>query len=120
MNANNIAKEIIRLPETYYALGNISIYSLLKKTGYFEVYNQLDEIIILQEIINNPHCINQWLEWSNNKRTTPGWYFKKIKSTEHIVGYFNLVNNSNLRKYSNSNEACAAFIKREIEEIRKN
>ena len=63
MNTNNIISSIINLPEKFYSLGNISIYSLLKETGYFEMYNQVDEINILNELVKkNRKLANKYME----------------------------------------------------------
>lgn len=118
MITNNIIKNIISLPEKFYALGNVSIYSLLKETGYFEMHNQVDEATILDELNRHPDYINQWLNWSDNKRTS-GWYFKQKDNGEYVVGYFPIRENLKQIESFDSKEACAAFIKREIEEIRK-
>jgi hypothetical protein len=118
MGTKNIINEIINLPEKFYALGNISIYSLLEETGYFERHNQVSEAILLGELINRPQSVNQWLNWSDNKRSASGWYFKLNTNGKYVVGYFPLSENSIQLEYNDSKEACAAFIAREIEEIR--
>lgn len=119
MNTSNLIKRILSLPEKFYELGNVSIYSLLKETGYFEMHSQINEAFILGEINKHPECISYWLNWSNNKRTTSGWYFRQNENGKYIVGYFPAREESKQIEYSDSKEACAAFIKREIEEIRK-
>jgi hypothetical protein len=119
MSINNITKNILSLPEKFYALRNVSIYDLLKETGYFELYSQINEATFLDELNKNPEQINYWLNWSNDKRTTSGWYIKEDENGKYVVGYFPSSEQSNQMEYSDLNEACAAFVKREIEEIRK-
>lgn len=119
MSTNNLIKSVLSLPEKFYALGNVSIYALLKETGYFEMYSQINEAVILDELKNDSEYINHWLNWSDHKRTTSGWFFKQDQNGEYVVEYFPAKANSTQLKYSDSKEACAAFIKREIEEIRK-
>jgi hypothetical protein len=119
MNISNLIRSILRLPEKFHALENISIYSLLKETGYFEKHNQINETDILGELNKNPECINHWLNWSDDKRTPSGWYFKQNEKGKYVVGYFPASEQSKQMEYSDSKEACAAFIKKEIEEIRK-
>lgn len=120
MNKETLISSIVNLPENFYSLGNISIYSLLKETGYFEMYNQVDEINIVKELIRNPEYINQWLSWSEDKRSCSGWYFKQNGDNKYIVGYYPAKEDLKTIEYSDIKEACAAFIKREIEDIRKN
>lgn len=119
MNTETLINSIVNLPEKFYSLENISIYSLLKEMGYFEMYSQVDEINILKELIRNPKCINQWLSWSEDKRSCLGWYFKQNGENKYIVGYYPVKGNLKIIEYFDIKEACAAFIKREIEDIRK-
>lgn len=119
MNTSNLIKSILSLPEKFHALGNASIYSLLKETGYFEIHRQINEAAILDELNKHPEYINHWLNWSDDKRTTSGWYFKQNENGKYVVGYFPTREESKQIEYSDSKEACAAFVKREIEEINK-
>lgn len=107
------------LPNKFYLDGNSSIYTLLKETGYFDLYNQIREEDILEEIDKKSDCINQWLEWSENKRSNSGCYIKKDFNKNYIVGYYDINNTLIKFHYSDVAKACAAFIKFEIEEIRK-
>lgn len=120
MNAEEIINRIIYLPMKFKSLGNISIYSLLKETGYFEMYNQINEANIIEGLTKHPKCINQWLRWSEDKRTSSGWYFQQNRNGKYIVGYYPTKEDFQLTEYTDIYEACAVFIKREIEEIRKN
>lgn len=119
MNTNDMISNIVSLPEKFESIGDISIYSLLKEMGYFEIYDQINEADILDRLIKNPEYINQWLNWSEDKRSSSGWYFKKNENDNYIVGYFSIKEDHKIMEYSNIKEACASFIKREIEEIRK-
>ena len=116
LHVENLIQRLINLPKEYRS-SNISMYALLKQTGYFELYNQIDETNILKELIINPECFEQWLLLSADKRTTSGWYFIE-ENDLYIVGYYPKEQNPTLLKYSDVNKACAAFIKREIESIR--
>lgn len=118
MEKNQIIKSVLRLPENFYSAQNVSIYSLLKGTGYFELYTEINEKDIFDLLIQYPEHIKQWLNWSENKRSS-GWYFKGSESQKYIVGSF--PDNGELKssEYTNAAEACSVFIKREIEDIRK-
>ena len=111
-------KDIVLLTTNFYKEENMSIYSLLKETGYFEFHNQINKSDIYECLILYPDSIIQWLDWSENKRSSSGWYFTMETDTQYIVGYF--PSNKDLKpvKYSDKNEACTNFILREIEDIR--
>ncbi len=116
---NQLIKDIIFLPKKFYDEGNTSIYSLLKGSGYFELYERVSESGILEVLTQYPECVNQWLDWSENKRTNSGWYFKQDERGKYIVGFFPVIDGLKQIEYSDSKEACADFIIKEIEEIRK-
>jgi hypothetical protein len=119
MNKNDTIGQIICLPAKFNdPETNESIYSLLKATGYFELYDQIRESDIAKALAKQPECINQWLSWSDDKRTGSGWVFAKNSSGNYIVGYFPAAPGFEQKEYANIIEACANFIKKEIEEIR--
>ncbi len=119
MDINKIILKIIPLPATYHLVRNQSIYSLLQETGYFEMHDQGDELKILGMITVHPEYIKDWLQYSDDKRTSSGWYFRETDNGRSIVGYYPDMTDKKFKVYSNINEACATFIKLELEQIRK-
>jgi hypothetical protein len=119
MEKHQMIKDILFLPSKFYADGNISMYFLLKETGYFELYNQVDEGNIFEMLIQHSDCVNQWLTWSEDKRSSSGWYFKQNGDSKYVVGYFPVKEDLAIIEYFDIIEACAAFIKHEIEDIRR-
>jgi len=111
---------ILNIIEKYYNKRTISVCSLLKETGYFETYNIINESDFFIEIKKNPKYIDQWLTWSESKRTKNGYYFQKNDKGKYIVGFLNSKENLIICSFSNIEKACAKFVKLEIEEIRKN
>jgi len=118
MEKHNISKNIVFLPGRFYAVENISIYFLLRDTGYFEMHDQITEANLFEALIQYPECINQWLSWSEDKRSNSGWYFKQSENGKYVVGYFPTKDGLKINEYSEIAKACAAFIKHEIEDIR--
>lgn len=119
MSIDQIIEKIIQLPRLFKSLENKSFYLLLKDTGYFEIAQQVNEEDISNALKRHPGCIDEWKLLSDNKRTSSGWYFNKLDNTKYIVGYFDLKRKDNPNvEFSDIKEACAFFIKREIEDIR--
>ncbi len=115
----NIIEKIIHLPRLFKSLGNRSMYLLLRDTGYFEITDQIYEENISQALKQYPECINEWKILSDDKRASSGWYFKELDHGKYIVGYFDLKRKNNPEvEFSEIREACAFFIKQEIEDIR--
>ena len=117
MKKSQIINDIIFLPKRFYE-GDISIHSLLKASGYFEHHNEINEADILEELTHHLECIDGWLSLSEDKRSSSGWYFKQNNNCKYLVGYFPPQENLRITEYLDEIEACAAFIKREIEDIR--
>jgi hypothetical protein len=117
MKKSHVIRNIICLPKRF-SEENASIYYLLKGSGYFELHNQISEADIFEELTQHLEYIEQWLNLSENKRSCSGWYFKQKDSGKYVVGYFPLKGNLKPTEYLNEVEACSAFIKREIEDIR--
>ena len=117
--AQDLLNKIIRLPRDFYN-NELSIHELLKSTGYFEYYDFIKQKTILEALEKSEEYINDWLEWSANKRITFGWYFKR-EDNKYLVGYLDPNNGNsmnNFTEFSDSKNACAYYIKNEIEEIR--
>jgi hypothetical protein len=120
MDLKSIIKQIIHLPLEFGKIdNNLSFYTLLRKTGYFDVYTNVTINAIVQELPNHQHCIEYWLIWSENKRSSDGRYFIKKDDQLYIVGRLSADGNKNeVFEFDNAVEACSAFIKREIECVR--
>ena len=118
MKIEQIIDEIIKLPINFHAKGNKSIYSQLKETGYFEEYDNIDEEKILDELRKQASFTDNWFDWSADKRTN-GYYFKQNEKGKYCVGFYPLNSNNNEIEFVSILDACAFFIKHEIEEIRK-
>jgi len=118
MEAKDIIEWIINIPCEYYALKNISFYTLLKNTGYFKINYEIDEADIVEALRNRPEIVQYWIQWSEDKRTDSGWYIEVVNSGRYIVGYYPANRNKKPKNYSDKIEACAAFIKREIQSIK--
>ena len=109
---------VIRLPRTFYENGNVSVYSLLLDTGYFEEYELVSEAALCAAVREHSEYIKDWLSLSEDKRTS-GWYFQQTDQEHWEVGYVSAsVGRIDPIQYSDPVMACAAFIKREVEDIR--
>lgn len=108
---------IVNIPSTLHSNETESMYSLLQNYNYFEKYEIVQESLIREILIKNPEYINQWLQWSEDKRTSEGWYFIKNTNNKYTVGYYGSKKEIK-NEYSDAANACAAFIKLDIESLR--
>lgn len=113
---DEVIERIINLPFDF-SHKNKSIYSLLQESGYFESNNLINEDQIAEMLHKHPQSIDDWLRWSENKRTSSGWYFKKDEKERYGVGHYP-DNNFQYMVFADKFQACAAYIKREIDTIK--
>ncbi len=121
MNTNTaeMVAQIITLPRRFHSLGNVSVFSLLQATGYFGLHDQISEDDIREALHRCPECIQEWVQYSEDKRTSSGWYIMENDEGCYEVGYVSEGGDLQERLvYDNQIDACAAFVKREIENIR--
>jgi hypothetical protein len=117
--ADNIANQIVTLPRKFHALGNVSFFSLLQSTGYFERHDQISEDELREALLRYPECIQEWMQYAEDKRTPSGWYLTQNDEGCYETGYIADAHaRTNRVQYENATDACAAFIKHEIESIR--
>lgn len=117
MNLCKIINKILHIPRDLHRLNNVSVYSLLRGSGYFEAYSLISTDDIKAALVSEPNCVDEWLVYSEDKRCDSGWYFMRKEKHEYVVGYYPPYNGS-CTTYSTSLDACAVFIKKEIEDIR--
>ena len=121
VNNVDIAMQIVTMPRRFHSLGNISIFSLLEETGYFELHDQISEDDIRTALLCCPECVQEWMQYAEDKRTSSGWYVTLNDEGCYETGYFDIAadpNVANRVQYESAVDACAAFIKHEIESIR--
>lgn len=119
MEQNDMLAQIVTLPQTFHKLGNVSIFALLEATGYFRLHDQISEEDIRTALLGCPDCIEEWMQYAEDKRTSSGWYVTLNDEGCYETGYIAEVRSRRNRvQYDNAIDACAAFIKHEIEDIR--
>jgi len=124
MNTTNnvdLAMQIVTMPRRFHSLGNISIFNLLEETGYFERHDQISEDGIRTALLCCPECVQEWIQYSEDKRSSSGWYLTLNDEGLYETAYFDIKavpNTTNRFQYESAVDACAAFIKHEIESIR--
>lgn len=118
MDATKSIATLIDLPRELRIRGDVSMFFLLKEAGYFDAYDSISEEGIQAQLQGRADSIREWLMYSDNKRTDRGWYFQQQDGAGYIVGYFPS-GVEQPRQYSSGADACAFFIKRELEEIRQ-
>lgn len=116
MSIDSTVIDVINLPRNFCGRGDASIYSLLQESGYFAVHDEVTEGAIHGALRRNPEIVTDWMQFSEAKRVSSGWFLRREGAKGYQVGHYP---DHEPVDYSDELEACAAFIKREIEDIRQ-
>ena len=118
---DDIATEIVTIPRRMHSEDK-SPFTLLKETGYFELHDQVSVSDIREALTRDPTCLQEWMQYVDDLRCPSSWYFDfDDDENQYEVGFFDInadPNRSNRVQYENATDACAAYIKHEIESIR--
>jgi hypothetical protein len=90
----------------------ISLIEALRRTGYQENRGQFGEPDLLRLIRANPDLVEQWLSYSEDKRTSGGWYI--LRNGE--VGRVDAPGSS--LRFESIEEAVAGYVVRELDSVR--
>src|SRR5574338_522712 len=85
-----IAREIVQIPRTFQIRRNVSVVGLLKQTGYFELHDQLSVSDIREALARDPACVQEWMQYCSDKRTSSGWYIRLNDEELYQIGYFDI------------------------------
>jgi hypothetical protein len=119
MNVNETILKLVHLPRRFIDLGNVSFYALLEETSYFTVHDKVSEADIREALLRHPECVDDWILYSEDKRSSEGWYLKQNDKGGYVVGLVDSQGRDKRRMvYAERGGACAAFIKHEVDQIR--
>jgi|SRR4051794_21021268 hypothetical protein len=118
-NIVSVVNNIIAIPDNYHKL-NKSWYHLVIDSGYLDCYNQITEQVILDALEKQPERVNEWVQWSEDQRVSEGW-FLRLDGNIWNIGAFSTKEGykETLTPYPDLKQACAAFIKLEVEYTRE-
>ncbi|MCZ4245437.1 hypothetical protein [Pedobacter punctiformis] len=76
MKVEETINKVLNIPKELSRNDNISVYNALKNSGYFLNFGEVTEESIKNILSQkDKQIIDNWLTYSENKRTTSGWYF---------------------------------------------
>jgi len=96
LEISNIVEALIKLPSTFQRVHDKSILAFLEEMGGFEVLDKIAVRDICEMLGKNSERVAEWLQYSEDKRCSPSWYFIQTTESEYIVGYMNEEGDINL------------------------
>lgn len=116
-DTNEFFIQLLSLCHRFTEVKDISFAEMLVGTGYLERYDEVSMEAIVPIIKENPSYVDDWIEYSENKRANRGWYIKP-ESSQYEVGCIEKRGEKHLRFFSKEEDACAYFIVNELADIR--
>jgi hypothetical protein len=115
---HDLCRNIVIFPRVTSQDENVSFYSLLRKSGYFEMHDTITIEAIRESLLEYPDYVNDWIQYSEDQRCHPTWFLQR-NGMDYEVGFISLdTDDIPLTKFSDPLEACATFIKYTIEGVR--
>lgn len=111
---STLIERVCLIPSTLRESGNRSVTDLVRDAGAAEQAETLTADRLERFLLDNRPVIEDWLSYSENKRTSSGWYFREVEGG-YLVGRYP---EDEVIRFSDPVAACAAFILREIASIR--
>ena len=107
-------QRICEVPDAFYGYtrpsAGVSLVTLVRATNYAALRPRLNAKDLAAHLRSRPELVEQWERYSEDKRTSAGWYLQG-----RHVGY--LGEASDVPPFESAAEACAAFILCELDDI---
>ena len=114
----DVVEKVCSIPTDHHRRDDVSVVYLLEESGYDAVRDAITVPIIQQRLQAQPHLIDVWAGYSEDQRCSSGWFFDDRRyATGH---YSSSAGRSQEQVFSERSQACAEFIKHELESIREN
>jgi len=113
---HDIVSRVCGIPDDYNKRGDISTGKLLADSGYAAFRDEIGVVEILQHLEAHPQLIDSWAGYSSDKqRFKTGWFFDDRR---HLIWRYSSDGERACEQtFDGRAQACAEFIKREIDDI---
>ncbi len=112
-----LAADVVSLAGRYRSQEELSIYEMLKRTGYPARRGTLTVEAIRKALASDPERMSEWLDYSANKRANAGWYIRNANGQFEVGNRRSDGSVAEQRRYADLEEACGHFILHELEQI---
>jgi hypothetical protein len=112
MAEHSVVSAVCQIPLEYRQPEGLSLQHYVEESGYFAKPEELSVAAVVSLLRQNPELVDQWFFFSEDKRTSDGWYVMDDGDRAVVgqIGGPKIV-------FSDRAEACAEFIVREIREV---
>lgn len=116
----DIINKLINIPVDFHRTGNKTWNTLLKESGYLENQDKVTVGKIEEALRLHSNLINDWIQFSDDNRSTPAWVFGKGDSGKYRVAHYPEGKDFQEMVTFDRFKACAYFIMCKITSSAKN
>jgi hypothetical protein len=116
-SVDQFVDDVVSLAGRYRNQEELSIYDMLMRTGYPERRGSLTNETIRKALARVPERIDEWLDYSADKRSSTGWYIQRANGQFEVGNRRHDGSVAQRRSYSDLEQACGDFVLHELNEI---
>lgn len=115
MDEQEVIIKVIHFPRRFIDSKDTTLVSLIRESGCDKIHASISVSNIRDALNKSPECIDEWLAFSADKRTSSGWFFRLSSDDKYEVGFLSKSGVvSELTESADCFEVCAMFVKEEI------
>lgn len=108
MDPAAVVERVVTLPVLLASSPHKSPLMLIAESGLADAPSALTHAVVREFLEPRPALVAQWQRWSENKRTSEGWYL--LSGHPSVVGYYP---NGERFEFDALLDACTEFVMRE-------
>jgi hypothetical protein len=107
-------EDVCRLAWDYTTVRTVSARELIERSGYRDRSKTITVDLLADTLRREPDWVDAWIQWSEDKRVSSGWYITRCGDSAYEVGYHP---SDQPVRYGDRIEACAVFVRNELASI---
>jgi len=108
-----IVERVCQIPAEFRRVRTKSVIQLAEEIGLPEYRRCITWSAVESQLKAQPELVDDWLRWSEDKRTSSGWYISE-NDEEVVVGCYP---DAKEQRFADRTSACAQFVVHEMEDI---
>ena len=107
-------EDVCRLAWDYGSFRTLSARELIARSGYGDRWRSISAELLADTLRRHPDWVDAWIQWSEDKRVSSGWYIARHGESDFDVGFYPTVPPV---RYGDRTRACAVFVRYELASI---
>ncbi len=109
-----MVQAVCEIPRRLRERDDVSFLGCLALTGYLDAPDSLTVPSLVAELSRSPSLVEEWLNYSGDKRVTSGWAFERTRDGGAVIAWFP---RGERITFGDPVRACAEFIVRELRDL---